>query len=126
MDHAVDPRVEIRSKVAGHIEQLKIVNPYEVLVGIYKRPEKTATGLYLGDSTRQEDVWQGKVGLILKMGPLAFTETPDHKWPTKPEVGDWVAFRVGDSWQLSLGKQECRMISDIHFRLILKEPDMVY
>lgn len=127
MAHEVPPAEEILERVRHQLAEIDIVNPYEVLVGIYLRPNKTKGGLYLSDKYRDEDYWQGKVGLVLKTGSLAFTADDEHKWPERvPRVGDWVAYRVGDSWQLLVGDQHCRMLQDSNCRLILSSPDLVY
>lgn len=127
MQHADDPTLEITQRTRELIEQLSLVNPYEVLVGIYERPEKTSSGVYLPERLKGEDIFQGKVGLVLKLGELAFTKDTDRNWPdVVPKVGDWIAFRVSDSWQLLLGKQACRLVPDTAVRLILEEPDVIY
>lgn len=127
MDHLLDPAKEIFEKVQKSLVSVSLVNPYEVLVGLYRRPDKTKGGIYLTDRQKDEDIYQGKVGLVLKMGDYAFSEDNDHKWPERtPRVGDWVAFRVGDSWPLIVGEQHCRILEDRLFRLILNSPDLVY
>lgn len=126
MDTSADSAKEIRDKVADILPHVRLVNPFEVLVGIYKRPEKTAGGLILTDKTRGEDIWQGKIGLVLKVGRLAFTEDTENHWDTIPKLGDWVALRVGDTWQLILGEQNCRMVRDQHVRFVIDSPDVVY
>jgi co-chaperonin GroES (HSP10) len=127
MKHDVDPATEILDRVREWLPRIALVSPYEVLVGIYQRPTSTKSGIILTDKARDEDIWQGKVGLVLSVGERAFTEDESHRWPERtPRVGDWVAYRVGDSWPLLIGEQHCRVIEDRHFRLILDHPDMVY
>lgn len=48
----------------------------QVLIGVYVRPATTRGGFIIGADTTLEDVWQGKVGLILKIGPTAFNVPP--------------------------------------------------
>lgn len=127
MQHADDPAQEITTRTHDLLDQIQLVNPYEVLVGIYQRPNKTASGIMLPDKYRDEDIYQGKVGLVLKLGELAFKPDEKHQWPSRvPKVGDWIAFRVTDSWQLILGGQQCRVVEDRFFRLIVDDPDLVY
>lgn len=118
---------EIWERVNPHLEEIEEIIGDGVLVAIWQKPERTAGGVFLTDRTRDEDVFQGKSGLVLKMGHLAFKEDEDHVWGERvPRVGDWVAYRVGDAWPLYLGEQPCRIVRDVHVRMILRRPDVVY
>ena len=72
MDHGDDPKGKLINEI-GDISDIEIFNN-QILVGVYIRPEKTKSGLYLSDKYRDEDRFQSKVGLILKMGPSAFND----------------------------------------------------
>ena len=72
MKHAVDPR-EVIMKNVGDLSSVEIFNN-QILVAIYIRPEKTSGGVLLPNQTRDEDKWQGKMGLVLKKGPSAFVD----------------------------------------------------
>lgn len=98
-----------------------------VLVATYIRPEKTTTGLYLPDSALDEDVYQGKVGLVLKMGPAAFDDGDETRFcGLKARIHDWCVYRVGDSWNLTLRKVPCRLIRDSNIRLIVSDPEEIF
>ena len=64
MDHDGDPKQNLINEV-GDISDIEIFNN-QILVGVYIRPEKTKSGIYLSDKYRDEDKFQSKVGLILK------------------------------------------------------------
>lgn len=120
---------QIWEKVRKDLEDLgDLVQVGDLLVGLWQRPEKTASGIIITDKTRGEDIYQGKAGLILRLGSLAFQDEPDKGivWPIKPQVGDWVLFRVSDGWPLLVGEQECRIINERGIRMILNRPDVVY
>ena len=74
MSHIEDPANEIRKRI-GDISQIEVLHN-QILVGVYIRPEKTKGGILLTSQTRDEDRYQGKAGLVLKKGPLAFVD--DH------------------------------------------------
>lgn len=79
----------------------------QVLCAVYVRPGKTNAGVHVTTSAQQEDVWQGKVMLILKMGPDAFQgEESYHKAmfgdAPAPKVGDWVFARPNDGVAMSI------------------------
>ena len=63
MTHAIDPKKEIWDQL-GNIDDIELFNT-QVMVAIYVRPEKTASGLFLAAQTRDEDKWQGKTGLVI-------------------------------------------------------------
>lgn len=98
-----------------------------VLLGIYIRPEKTAGGIYRPTANVQEDVWQGKAGLVLKMGPNAFQDDADYQFHgQKVELGEWCVFKVGDAWSLEINKVPCRLVRDSNIRLKVKDPSIVF
>jgi len=125
MEHAEDPKEFIHKEI-GSVDDIGVFNN-QLLVAIYMRPQKTKSGIILSDSTREEDRYQGKVGLVLKKGPTAFVD-PDHKWfvDTDVEVGDWVYFRVTDGWSINVHGVSCRMLEDTDIRGSTKYPDAVW
>lgn len=126
MLHPTNPADDLRAEVSGLIEQTEVLGPW-ILVALYKRPDKTAGGVYLTDRVKDEDIYQGKVGLILKMGDMAFVPDENHQWPEKtPAVGDWIVFRISDAWPLIIGKQHCRLVQDVNVRMVIQSPDVVF
>lgn len=125
MQHDDDPKQLILDEVGALVADIDVMGA-QVLVGVYRRPEKTAGGIHLPGSVRDEDNWQGKVGLVLKLGPLAFLNDDSHRWDYPPEVGDWVLFRVGDTFPWILNKRHCRFVEDVLVKAILRgSPDLV-
>lgn len=127
MAHMVEPKKEIMTRVKGLVGCYQCIGA-DVLCAIYIRPEQTKGGLFLpgNQGIKKEDEFQGKVGLVLAMGPLAFTEDADHKWGgVIPKIGDWVVWRVGDTLPLSLGDQKCRVVDEGCIRGIVTDPDIV-
>ena len=72
MQHDVDPVKQMLDEI-GDLSNIEVFNN-QVLLGIYIRPVKTRGGIMLTDNYRDEDKWQGKVGLVLKKGPTAFMD----------------------------------------------------
>lgn len=129
MAHVSDPRSELQAQV-GDVSHVDVFGNW-VMVAIYKRPEKTKGGIILTDTTRKEDDYQGKVGLVLKKGPMAFVNDSRVDFAGKTvEPGDWIAFRASDGWDFLLrGPKEdtrCRMIADVDVRMMLTDPDAVF
>lgn len=126
VDKPQSTRDEILASLNGAVEKYQPFHN-QILVGILIRPEKTAAGLILPDSVRQEDVYQGKVGLVLAKGPSAFVNDArnDFHWQNV-EVGDWVVFRVSDGTSLNLNSVKCRQLEDIHIRGRVTSPELIW
>lgn len=127
--HDTDAKQELLAKV-GFVADLVDIPSSKILVAIYYRPEKTAGGI-IDPTVKAGDAYQGKVGLILKMGPLAFQDDATHSWgDVRPQVGDWVQYRVGDTAPFRLGRNEqslhLRYVEDVNILAIWKRPDLVW
>lgn len=98
--HDTDPADDIR-KAVGDISDIKLP-PGKLLLGIYKRPEKIGLIIRV-DSTKDEDIWQGKAWLLLAVGPLSFEDSDNgHFGGYKPQVGDWVLARANDGYRMDI------------------------
>lgn len=131
MKHEVDARQEIL-KAVGDISNFNVFHN-QVLIAIYIRPEMTAGGIIITNKTRDEDKWQGKVGLVLKKGPSAFVDESNQWFKNmKVEVGDWVVSRPSDGWSLTYNNREtgdevlCRLIDDTFIRSTIPHPDSIF
>lgn len=132
MDHGgIDPAADILAKLGDALEGVEILHN-QVMIAVYVRPNKTASGIILSDQTRDEDRYQGKVGLLVKTGPRAFEA--DDRWFTGAEdfkVGkDWLVFRPSDTWSITIGNSKekilCRIMDDINVRGRVPSPDIVW
>ena len=127
MVHTVDPVDEIINKI-GDLSEFEIpLN--KVLIGIYMRPSKTKGGIELPDNYRDEDFFQGKAGLVLKKGPLAFQDDDVIKFNGfNPDVGDWVAFKPSNGLKIDIRDKEghCILLKDTQIELIIPAPDIIF
>jgi len=120
-----EPAQLIRDKI-GDLSKIEIMHN-QILVAQYIRPERTKSGLYLADKTRDEDRFQGKTGLVLKKGPLAFVDDDHNKFHGQNVVeNDWVFFRVSDGFPVVVNGVLCRMLEEVHIRGKIASPDVVY
>jgi co-chaperonin GroES (HSP10) len=126
MVHDEDPKELINKKI-GDISGFKVMSN-QVLIGVYERPEKTKSGLYLSDNTRTEDRHQGKAGVVLAMGPKAYVSDSNYTFTAeeKVDIGDWVAIFVSDGRQIVINGQLCRLVEDQYIRLKIPAPDSVF
>lgn len=130
MVHERDPKDVIRERMKGFEKSFHTMGDH-VLVAIYERPERTVGGLYLTENyTRGEDKFQGKIGMVVALGNLAFVDDADHVFPVKPKVGDWVAFfpltMAGQALAFPLGEQPMRLIRDVEVRALVDDPDLLW
>jgi len=125
MLHAVNPAEELRNAV-GDLSKLKVYHN-NILCAVYKRPEKTASGLYLSDGIRKEDEYQGKVVLVLKKGPIAFQDDDKTSFAGQDiEEGEWIVLRSSDGWKLNINGVLCHVIQDTQIKMTIPEPDMAF
>jgi co-chaperonin GroES (HSP10) len=125
MQHEADPKQDLLDKV-GDVSGFQVANN-QVLCAVYLRPEKTKSGLYLSDATRDEDKHQSKVGLIIGLGPDAFID-PTNQWFNDMDykLGDWIVYRPSDGWGITVNGVLCRMLDDTNLRGRVPFPDMVW
>lgn len=128
--HTIDPRQSILDDVGRDIDSIEVLNQY-VLIGKYLRPAdaKTEGGVYLSEKAVEEDRYQTKVGLVLKLGSRAFVDDPEHNvkfYGFSVYPGQWVGFKPSDGLTMQVGKHECRLVPDVHIKLRLKHPDAVF
>ena len=126
MQHTKDPRAALLEEL-GDLSNFEPMNN-QILVAIYKRPDvKTKGGILLTDRHRDEDRFQSKVGLIVKLGPDAFKSGDGWFVHSRPKLHDWVVHRASDGWACSVNMVDCRMMDDIAIRAVVHGlPDMVW
>lgn len=136
VDH--DPKREILDKL-GDLSNVEIAQN-EVLLAIYMRPEKTPGGIILTDNNRKEDRYQGKVGLVVKIGSACRFERYDDvsnvTYGLDIKLHDWVVVRTSDSWTLDVNTDPkalkydefvpCRLVYDDQIRLRVSNPQMIW
>jgi co-chaperonin GroES (HSP10) len=125
MQHEVDPAKKLIEEV-GDLSTVELFNN-QILVGVYLRPEKTQSGLYMPDKHRDEDRFQSKVGLILKMGPRAFEPNSDGWFDGETfALHDWVVSRPANGWSITVHGVLCRILRDTQVEGRVKNPDEVW
>jgi hypothetical protein len=121
-------RDEIWNSLGTSLHSLDIMFN-RILVAIYVRPERSSGGVYFAQQTKEEDLWQGKVGLVLKMGDDAFKDDPAGGYyfgGQRAVVGEWVVFKIGDTWDLLVNDVPCRLIEDAHIKIKAADPRIIY
>jgi co-chaperonin GroES (HSP10) len=133
-----DEKQEILDKL-GDLSNFEIA-ANEVLLAIYQRPEKTDGGIILTQSTLKEDIYQGKVGLVVKIGSACSFDFKDDYADTvfklDVKLHDWVVVRASDTWALDLNcnakaieKKDfiaCRLVKPRNIRARIQNPRTVW
>lgn len=137
-DPSEEQKREILKKL-GDVSGFEIAQN-EVLLAIYQRPELTAGGIALVSQTLKEDIYQGKVGLVVKIGEHCQFDRADPY--TNIQTGipislhDWVVVRPSDTWALdinmhseTLSKKDfvpCRLVKDKDIRAKIPHPAVIW
>ena len=126
MDHQKDPKQAIFDALGSGYTDFKLFNN-QVLCAVYVRPQKTKSGIFLTDVTTSEDKIQGKVGLVINMGPMAFIDD-SNSWFKDVDIilEDWVVFKPSDGWSITVNGVLCRILDDTNVRGTIPHPDMVW
>lgn len=125
MDHEIDPKQKLLDDLSD-LSNIEIFNN-QILVAVYIRPTRTKSGLYLSDKTIDEDRYQGKVGLIVGMGPSAFQDESGQWFDNATfNLHDWVVFRPSDGWNVTVNGVLCRMMSDTQVKARISSPDQIW
>lgn len=131
--HVEDPRQVIMDAVGADLTLVEPMNQ-QVLVAIYIRPatrlmtrDGRETTLEIAEEAVDEDRYQGKVGMVLKKGPMAFVDDGPVKFHEQDvEPGDWVLYRASDGLKLMIGDRECRLIPDVYIKAKIGHPDAAF
>jgi co-chaperonin GroES (HSP10) len=125
ISEAKDPKQAI-IELVGDLSHVEIFHN-QILVATYVRPSMTKGGILRPDINVKEDEYQGKVGLVLKKGPAAFISGDDGDFMGQNvEIGDWVVYRIGDGWPLTVRDTACRILTDRTIRMRIQDPSDIY
>lgn len=123
--HDLHAKTEAIKKKVGSLHGIDVMYNM-VLLAAYVRPAKTKGGIIRPGENVEEDIWQGKVGLVLKLGPDAFKDDEEVSFNGQvANLGDWVVFKVGDAWQLTINDWPCRLVRDSAIRMKTADPSIV-
>lgn len=119
IDHEVEDYKGILKEIGDKLPDPK---GWKLLIALPKVSTKTEAGIYKPtDAVYMEEVG-GIIGLVLKMGGLAYVDR--KKFPTGPwcEVGDYVLMRSYSGTRMKIGKQEFRLINDDTVEAVISDP----
>jgi co-chaperonin GroES (HSP10) len=122
LSQAADPKKAIFEAIGDTSGDEVMHN--QILVVTYVRPEKTSGGIIRPDQNIAEDEYQGKVGLVVKKGKTAFLSDDQNDFMGQDvHAGDWVVYRIGDGWPVTIRGVACRMLTDRSIRMKVRNPE---
>jgi hypothetical protein len=128
----VDAEAE-RKKLLDRVGDLSKVQIFGNRVLVAKFIRDRIGSIAVSDRTRTEDKWQGKVGIVLKKGHLAFKSDANNDFGTDDvKVGDWVLFSYSDGTDFELlrnghnDKIYCRVLKDIEVQGVVPSPEIIW
>jgi co-chaperonin GroES (HSP10) len=118
-----DPRRALTESV-GDISGF-VLQGQRILVATYIRPAVSKGGVHMPDRTLAEDRYQGKVGLVVKVGQ-GIPEPPLYS------VGDWVTYRASDGFEMffvdanGLDGTPCRVLDELSVIGTIDDPAKIW
>lgn len=110
-------------KAVGDLSECEVFQDL-VLVATFIRNEKIR-GIIRPDVA--EDEYQGKVGLVLKCGPFAYSEWEEYdNRGANAEVHSWVVYAIKDGWPVQINGTPCRFVPYDKIRMQIPDPNLVY
>lgn len=124
----------------GDLSQVQIAQN-ELLLAIFVRPDTNPGGVIaLTQKTRKEDTYQGKVGLVVKIGAACRferkNETTGVIYGIDIRLHDWIVVRPSDTWAMDVSgltdaydpekAVTCRLVFDDQIRMKIPHPRMIW
>lgn len=125
ISQSTDPKKAIVDAV-GDLSRVRVCSDL-VLLGTFIRNEMTRGGIIRPRENVNEDEHQGKVGLVLKAGPMAYNDWESPEDSGQAAVpGTWVVYYLMDARQFQINGTPCRMIPYEKIRMVIPDPNMVF
>lgn len=98
-----------------------------VLVATYVSRQVSRGGIIFTDKRKDASRFEGKVGLVVAIGPGAFKYDGAFPWEgPKPQIGDWIWYRASDAPERWIKDVSCRTIEDDRIEGITDDPLAIY
>jgi len=131
-EYAQDPKGFMLQRCSLWMDNAEYFHNYIVTATYYLPAFEILPGgqkWHRAQTTHDEALWQGKVGLVVAKGPLAFRDNPEtgvffHGQDVN--IGDWLQYDIHDPRQFTIQRIHCRLLKDVHVIARLKDPRMVY
>lgn len=124
--YAENPHKTIRDFVEPFLDNIHI-GPAKILVATYRQPQRTAGGLIKTQKYMDEDKYQGITGLVLKAGPLAFSDDARVKFGGfAVQPWQWVIYKPENGRATEFRGLHCRIIEDVNIDAVVDDPELLW
>lgn len=121
-----DPKAVILDRLQESVDKIEIYGS-RVLVATAPAREASKGGIIYTQKAKDENRFQAKIGLVLKLGSEAFKYNGRYEWEgPRPDVGDWVFYRTSDSMECGISGASCRVIFDDLIMGKVSGPDLIW
>lgn len=106
-------------------ELIPIPVGWSILVAIPQPEETYESGLVKAAKTLQHEQILASIGLVIDLGPQAYTDKErfgDAPWC---KSGDYVMFRPNSGTRFRMGKREYRLLNDDSIEAIVPDPSCI-
>ena len=114
-------------KALGNLKNERVLHS-QVLVAIWAGTQYHAgTKILKSDKALQETIYQGSVGIVIKVGAGAFKDVPGAKFYGETlKVGDFVLMKPSDGLQLMINGVPCRLFEDVNIKMVVSDPELYW
>lgn len=125
-----DPVKAVLDAIGDKIEGIEVFGS-RVLCATYIGPDRSAGGILFTDRKLLESRFQGKIFLVLKVGPIAFQDDAINKFGgLKAAPLEWVIANPSDGYELFTVDEgaavACRIFEDTTIKGKVNNPEIVY
>ena len=109
-------------------------NPTKLVVAKFIRTHIGTSGTLLAaGQTQTEDKYQGKVGLVIKLGSQCFVDGPDVQFfGFKAKLHEWVVYKSSEGIDFDYVKPgtsdhlHCKILKDSDIETVVPRPDIIW
>lgn len=103
-------------------QQLPVPVGYRVMIALPMVEETYGGGIIKAAKVVHEEYVMSMVGLVVDMGPQAYSDK--ERFPTGPwcKKGDYVMFRPNSGTRFKVAGQEYRLLNDDSIEAVVKDP----
>lgn len=126
LSSASDPKRELLDAIGPAIDKIRVFGS-NLLVATYIPPDRIGS-IIMTDKTKEEALWMGSVGLVLKKGPWAFQSDEELKidWKSQDvQIGEWILFRFSDAWEQHFNGVSVRFVPDNLVKGVIETPQLM-
>tara|TARA_R110002051_G_scaffold236812_1_gene297888 strand:+ start:1414 stop:1875 length:462 start_codon:yes stop_codon:yes gene_type:complete len=124
-DTPLEPKKEAITpeNLESHADKLPNPTGYRMLILPFTPPEKTKGGIMLAKQTLDKERIATVVGLVVRKGPDAYSDT--NKFPEGPwcEEGDWVIFGRYAGARFNIDGGDMRLLNDDEILATVNNPE---